>query len=539
MRPTTNHDRPGAARPAARAVRRGAIALVVAGASVLVGCSLGDDGGVAEVTLPELDTTTTTAPEPGAGGGSGSASGAQGDDALPEPSWTVQFGGSGDDEARALTALDTRIVVVGATTAELPSLEEGRPARAGLGGTDVLVAHVDTEGTLVALDGAGTAADDLANGVAANGAGMMACGSTAGQLGAGLGGAVDLWCALVDDEQTLAAPVQLGGTDSESVTDLAGDPEQDRLYAAGRVGGLLPGAQDPTGRGLGAGDAVALQLTPDGTPVWARQFGTPNEDGATGAAITPDGDGIVVGYTDGDLGRTSSGGRDAWISRFDPSGRQRWITQIGSPGTDVIESVAIAGEPARGTEAFIAAGTTDGDIAGVGRTGGSGSGGEGDADGDAPGTAPGGPGEPPDAPAVTDGFAASFGTDGSLTWITPLASDGSDSTAAIVVDGAVAYVAGTTSGDLGELVPAAGPGGGSDGFLAALDIASGEVLWVARFGSADDEQITSMTTTEDGLVVLAGTTTGQMAETPPAGGVDAFLIAFPLAAAGGGAASIV
>lgn len=512
-----------------------AAALVAAGALALVGCSLGDDRKVADVTLPELDTTTTTAPPQrddrrGRGG--------DGEEAPPAPVWTLQFGGSGDDVPRALSSSDDRVVVAGSTTGELPALVEGAAARPVLGGTDVLVAHVDTEGELVSLQGAGTPADDVALGVAPNGAGAMACGSTGGQLGSTVGGSLDLWCGLLDEDDTLAGVVQLGGTDSEVATDLAGDPEQDRLYAAGRVGGLLPGAQDPTGRGLGGGDAIALRLTADGTPVWARQFGTPMEDASTAAAITPDGDGIVAGYTDGDLGRSSSGGRDAWISRFDPAGRQRWITQIGSAGSDVIHSVAVAGSAARGTETFVAAGTTDGSL------------GAGDdaapPDGNVPprGTVPprgDGPDATPDAlpGGDSDGFAAAFATDGTLSWITTLGEDGVDRAAAVVTDGAVAYVAGTTHSGFGELVPEAGAGGGADGFLAALDVGSGEVLWVARFGSVGDEEVTSMTTTEDGLVVLGGTTTGQMAQTPPAGGLDAFLIAFPLSAAGGGAASIV
>src|SRR5690606_25975161 len=136
-------------------------------------------------------------------------------------------------------------------------------------------------------------------------------------------------------------------------------------------------------------------------------------------------DGIVVGYTDGDLGRTSSGGRDAWISRFDPAGRQRWLTQFGSAGSDVLTSVTTAGEARRGTELFIGAGTTDGHL-------------------DQGSTGDGGP--PPEAPplgegVMSDACAASFGPDGTLVWTTTLASPAEDQGTSVVADGEIIYVA--------------------------------------------------------------------------------------------------
>jgi hypothetical protein len=51
--------------------------------------------------------------------------------------------------------------------------------------------------------------------------------------------------------------------------------------------------------------------------------------------------------------------------------------------------------------------------------------------------------------------------------------------------------------------------------------------------------MTGLAVTEDGLLVASGVTTGQMGGEPAGGGTDGFVIAFPLAAAGGGAASSV
>lgn len=514
-----------------------------AGALLVAACSSGDDPEAADVTLPNLrSTTTTTAPSP--------QGGVEGRDQAPRPEWTVQVGGPGNDVLAGLASRDDLVVAVGSTTAATvampsptddgstttapPSTAPPTSAPAPGAGGQVLVASVDDAGELQTVRTGGSDGDDAANGITLSGEHLVACGSTTGQLGTGSGGGADLWCSLLGEgEPVLSGPIQYGGSDDEGITGVAGDDEGERGYTSGRASGFLPGAQDPSRRGLGGGDAIALQLGDGATPVWARQFGTPFEDAALGVALSPDGDGILVGYTDGDLGRTSSGGRDAWITRFDPSGRQRWITQFGSTGSDVATGVTTAGEASRGTEQFIAVGTTDWDL------GGAGSGERRDRLAPDEGAPDEGASADGELGGMSDAFAAAFGPDGSLAWTRTLGSEAEERGAGVVADGATIYVAGTTQGELGELLVDTGPGGGSDGFLAALDAASGEVLWIARFGSTGDEEITGITTTESGLLVLSGRTTGQMATTTPGGGVDGFLIAFPLQAAGGGAASSV
>lgn len=521
-----------------------AAAILVAGLTLVVGCSAGDDRGVADVTLPELDTTTTTLAdrptEPQR-------------DLEPLPVlWTVQFGGEGDDSPRALTSRDESVYVAGSTTSAFldPALApdpgavgiDGQPVPTVLAHSDVMAVLVDTAGEVDGLRHGGTPGEDTAAGVTTTGNEVLACGSTTGVLGGQHGGSSDPWCGLLGaGDEPVVEVLQFGGSDSEQITGVAGHDDQERLYVSGWSDGLLPGSQDPARRGLGNGDAFTVQLGPTGTPIWARQYGTTTRDAATAVTATADGDGIVVGTTEGDLGRVSAGGVDAWMTRFDPGGRQRWITQFGTPGTDELHAVAAVGEARRGTEVFVGVGTTDG-LFGNGTLD-DGSADSGSTEGTlpdrlAPSDGPAPNGEPP-LGGTTTAFAAALGTDGTLLWTTMLGSDGVEQGAAVVGDGSTIYVAGTTSGSYGELDTDVGPGGGSDGFLAALDAASGEVRWVSRFGSDGDELVTSITTTEDGLLVIGGTTTGQMSDTDPAGGVDGFLIAFSLATAGGGAASSV
>ena len=474
-----------------------AIVLLAVGALAAAGCTF-DRDEPATVTMPRMDTTTTTVPSDGP------------DELAPTPdieplpvAWITQVGGPGDDRLSAVTGSQASVIAVGGTAGlrDVPST----------GGSDVLVATIETSGELGTLTTTGSAADDVANGVAADGT-AVACGSTSGSLGASSGGGSDAWCGTIGGDGSLGVPTQLGGPDAEAATGIGTSPGIGESYVSGTLSGLLPGAQDPSGRGLGNGDALMMQVDTEGRPVWARQFGTGAEDGALAATGNPDGDGLVVGYTDGDLEGRSKGGRDSWISRFDPSGNQRWITQLGSSGTDTMHAVTVTGEARRGTELFVGAGVTDADV-----------------DAEGPGTNAG----------LNDAFVAAVGTDGALEWITQFGSDFEETVGGVAADGGTLYVTGSSGEGLGDLLEDGGPGGARDGFLAALDAATGQVLWVSRFGSEGDEIMTGLATTEDGLLVASGVTTGQMGDEPSAGGSDGFVIAFPLSSAGGGAASSV
>jgi len=464
---------------------------------VVAGCTFTSDEP-ATVTLPEMNTTTTTTPE-GTGPDQLAPS-----DAEPLPvAWIRQVGGPGEDALNGVTGLGATVVAVGRTA----GLAGVPPA----GGTDVLVATIGTDGELGTSTAGGSAGDDDAAAVSAD-VTVTLCGSTTGDLGAASAGAEDAFCAPVDANGSLGQATQLGGTESERATGIGTSAGVGYSYVSGTLDGLLPGAQDPSGRGLGNGDALMLQSDPEGRPIWARQFGTGLEDGALAADGAPDGDGLSVGYTDGDLEGPSKGGRDSWVSRFDPAGNQRWITQLGSSGTDTLSAVTLSGEATLGNELVIGAGVTDADV-----------------DAEGPGLNAG----------LNDPFVAALGSDGTLQWISQFGSTFEETVGGVAADGDTIYVTGASGSEFGELLEDGGPGGARDGFLAAIDAASGTVLWVSRFGSAGDETMTGLTTTEDGLLVASGITTGQVGDDPSAGGTDGFVIAFPLAAAGGGAASSV
>lgn len=478
--------------------RRSAVAAmlaVVSAALLLAACTTDEP---ASVTIPQRPKTTTTT-VPGT------------DPLVPEEEaqvppvqWALQVGGIGDDVLNAVASTGEHVLATGTTA----GLQNPEPPR-----SELLLITAGTDGTLQSAETSHSGATDHGTAIAASPQAEFACGNTSGDLGTGSTGGIDLFCAPVTAERVLGPARQLGSTGDDVATGASIGGDFAEGYVSGSVTGLLPGAQDPMGRGLGGGDAVAVMVDNQGAAIWARQFGSPALDASLGVVATPAGDGIFAGYTEGDLEGPSSGGRDAWVSRFDREGIQRWVTQIGSAGTDEFTSVGTVGEARRGNELFIAGGHSDGDI---------------DAEGPLVGN------------GGTDAIAAAFTTNGSLAWIAQFGGSGEDKIHAVVTDGSLAYLVGTTtSPEFGELMEGGGDGGAADGFIIAIDATNGTEVWTGRFGTAQDEVVTGATATDDGMLVVSGATRGQLAETPPAGGTDGFLIAVPLISAGGGARSMV
>ncbi len=499
--------------------------LTVAAALIGASCSTGGDGTGASTTT---EPPSSLPPEGLAPEGPAPGESAERAEEPPEPAWVVQVGGAGDDTLASVTGRNDSVLAVGDTTAEL-----GGPHS---GGNDGVVLVVDTEGEVLSLTQSGAPFDDRprAVGFGSNsdaGDVTIACGSTTSALGGPNAGLGDAWCARVG-ETDLESVHQQGSTDDDGLLAVALDPEAAAGesgavgYAAGFSDGLFPGASDTSAGSLGGRDAMFWQLDAQGFPVWIRQFGTPAGDSGEAAAVTSDGDGIIAGRTEGDLDGRSAGGTDAFVARFDGEGLPRWTVQQGSEMEDWTSGVAVAGDPTQGTETIVTVGGTTGSLAPV--LG---------ADVTSPLDAPRADGGEParDNAGSTDALVSAWDATGDGIWTVQLGTPGVDEAIAVASDGQTVLVAGNTDGALatnGD--PSAG---GTDGFLAAVDRDTGTLRWITQFGTAGEDRVTAITTTEDGLVVVSGTTDGAIGEQPNAGGQDGYLIAFPLPSAGGAVAS--
>ncbi len=66
-------------------------------------------------------------------------------------------------------------------------------------------------------------------------------------------------------------------------------------------------------------DVFISKFNPDGTKVWTRLLGSPNQDEINDLSTGADGSIYITGFTNGDLdGETNNGNYDAFISKFNP-----------------------------------------------------------------------------------------------------------------------------------------------------------------------------------------------------------------------------
>ncbi len=126
------------------------------------------------------------------------------------------------------------------------------------------------------------------------------------------------------------------------------DAEGNVIVAGGTDGGSWPGREQRLGAG-GDWDVTVAKFAPDGTLLWGRVFGGPDEDYAYVSAVNPDGD-IVIGgragigfpvtagsadseFGGGVAGRVH-GATDGFLMRLSPDGELRWATYIGGSGNE-------------------------------------------------------------------------------------------------------------------------------------------------------------------------------------------------------------
>ena len=330
----------------------------------------------------------------------------------------------------------------------------------------------------------GTSGNDYAwgVGVAADG-GFLVAGGTEGSLdGAMHHGGVDAFVRRLDGNGNPTWTHQFGTAASDSAAGMFID-EAGRVAVVGMTGGALEGQPH-----AGGDDAFVLVLDGAGQPVWQRQFGTAAGDWAIGVAVDDAGNVAVCGRTAAGLdGQPHAGDDDAFVRSFDRDGQHQRTAQFGTAGSDVCVDVA---------------GDGDGNWVAVGFTAGS-------LDGQ---THAGGP----------DAFVRKLSAQGAVVWTHQFGTGAADRASGVAIDAnGDVLVVGTTSGALDGQAQV----GASDAFLRRLD-AGGDVLWTRQFGSAGADEAWGVAIDAAGHAVVAGTTSGSLADGANFGGADAFVRAF-------------
>jgi hypothetical protein len=96
----------------------------------------------------------------------------------------------------------------------------------------------------------------------------------------------------------------------------------------------------------GSNDVFVAKFDPDGTHLWSKSFGDPDDDSATRIAADASGNVVITGYFGGRTNfgggtLTSAGGNDGFFAKFDANGTHLWSKSFGAGGDEAASDVAV------------------------------------------------------------------------------------------------------------------------------------------------------------------------------------------------------
>ena len=263
--------------------------------------------------------------------------------------WSRAVGNAGSDEGGdALVLDDGTIVAVGTFSG---SLTVGASNLTSDGGSDIMVVRYDADGNVInARDFGGSSSDaggslvKLSDGYVLSG---YLGGGSAENFGSGatlssVGG--DGFIAKFNTNHTVAWKKLLGGTSGDYVTGIARMPDNG-VVAVGQFGGTINlGGSNLSS--AGNEDIFLVRYAADGTHVWSKRFGSSGQEEASGLAVAPNGDIVLVGslntaFNFGGSNITPAGGFDGFVVRFDLNGNHQWTRAFQSAGNEQALKVGV------------------------------------------------------------------------------------------------------------------------------------------------------------------------------------------------------
>jgi hypothetical protein len=224
------------------------------------------------------------------------------------------------------------------------------------GGGDAFIARINADGTLAWSSYLGGTNDEVALGVAIDGAGnAWVTGFTyssewvvGGFDTTRTGG--DAFITKINADGTLAWSSYLGGNGDDIGLEIAIDGSGNAwVTGETNVGGWAVGGIDTTFNGQG--DAFVAKINANGTLAWSSFLGGASGDGGRGIAIDGAGNAWVTGLTGegtspvwaaGGFDTSYNGGtRDAFVAKINANGTLAWSSYLGGAADDWGRGIAI------------------------------------------------------------------------------------------------------------------------------------------------------------------------------------------------------
>ncbi|HUW56747.1 MAG TPA: PKD domain-containing protein [Planctomycetota bacterium] len=412
----------------------------------------------------------------------------------PDLLWANYFGGSHFDMAIGTdAALSGDIVMAGMSS----------PIDSAVGGNaDAFVAKYGTDGNLLWATFLGGTAFDQADGVATDNSGNVLLtgrtySSNFGGATNGFHGVADAFAAKVSPQGVLDWALYLGGSSEDYGWGIAADSTGAALVAAHAWSEDFDGAGNMHHGGLS--DAVAVKVSADGVPIWAKYLGGSSSEHGMGIAVDAS-DNVYLGIetvSDDFEGRINDyrGGWDTLAAKLNPNGELEWVTYVGGSLDDVCYGIAVDGMD----DILLTGHTNSTDFSGAPAGGYHGG---------------------------VDGFVAKVDPVGELQWATYLGGSAWDGGGAIDADemGNIVVALQTRSSDFYGKANEY-HGGFSDGMVAKVS-PDGLLEWALYLGGAGMDSARGIAFDFSGNILTGGRTDSALFEgaiNSPYGGTDAFL----------------
>jgi hypothetical protein len=222
---------------------------------------------------------------------------------------------------------------------------EGDLEGANAGAYDAFLSKYDESGNVLWTRQNGSSQDDGFHAVSADGLGnVYAAGGTRGDLAGPNAGNDDAFLSKYDDAGNLLWTRQFGTATDDRAREVAADG-LGNVYLAGFTSGSLDGPN------VGRYDVFVSKFDPIGSLLWTRQLGTSFDDGCCpggslgngnqlGVAVDGLGGVYLASFTKGTLSgfNPPSSYEDAFVAKYDAAGNLKWVEQFGAPGARELAS---------------------------------------------------------------------------------------------------------------------------------------------------------------------------------------------------------
>lgn len=235
--------------------------------------------------------------------------------------WQDQFGTSGTEEVTGVTVdHDLNVYVFGQTNNTIGDQRFGR--------VDVFIRKYNSQGDVQWTKQYGTSGGDYPSRITVDeNSNCYAIGKTTGDWATESEGSYDAFLLKLDSEGKQIWVSQFGSSGSDEGRDVTFNSEGD-VFVVGQTNGDLAGVNE------GNQDGFFAKLNDQGEVQWIQQFGSSQQDQASGIALDNAGNIYIGGWTGGVLGDRQYGNGDAYLALFDSEGEKLWIRQFGTGNWD-------------------------------------------------------------------------------------------------------------------------------------------------------------------------------------------------------------